>query len=358
MSTPLVLVTGGTGFVAKWVIAELLRANYRVRTTVRNPSRSTEIHASLREAGITESQITSSLEVATADLLSDEGWEPAMADVTYVQHLASPVPAVVPENEDELIKPAVEGTTRVLRAAAAAGSVRRIVVTSSICAVYGWGEAARQKKVFTEADWTDVSAGSRANAYTKSKTLAERAAWEFVEHLKESGSSPQLEMTVINPGLVLGPALGKEDGTSLSAVAGILDGSVPGVPRMQLGVIDVRDCATMHVAAMTEPKAAGERFISIGEGSLWIADVGRILKRNLGERGKNVTTWQMPDLLVRAAALFLPAVRQSVEDLGVEREMNCSKAKELLGWEWKYSSEEAVLATAESLLKFRAEQSN
>ncbi|KAL4866948.1 hypothetical protein BDV12DRAFT_172113 [Aspergillus spectabilis] len=348
-SQPLVLVTGGTGFLAKWVLVHLLQQNYRVRTTIRTPSRTPEIHSSLLEAGIAESQL-SSLEIVTADLLSAQGWSDALKDVIYVLHIASPFPNAPPKNEDELIKPAVEGTRRVLRFAKEA-RVKRVVVTSSAAAIF-YGPASKEKRRFTEDDWTDLS-GSRDSVplYPRSKTLAERAAWEFMETESEGGDSG-MELTVVNPVMIYGPALGKEDGTSLRGVGEFLDGNAPGIPRLQFGIVDVRDCARMHLLAMTEPKAAGERFICIGEGSMWMGDIAKLLKKNLGEKAGKVPTMALPDFVVKLVALVMPIARLVLHDLGVEREIVGEKAREVLGWKWEYTSEQALLAAAESLVKY------
>ncbi|KAL5051291.1 hypothetical protein BDW71DRAFT_170733 [Aspergillus fruticulosus] len=347
-SGPLALVTGGTSFIAKWVIATLLKQNYRVRTTLRSLSRVPEIHSALCEAGIPQEQI-SALETVQADLTTDAGWTDAMKDVTYVQHIASPFPSAPPADEDELIIPAVQGTRRVLTAARKAG-VKRVVLTSSVAAIL-YGDANKHKKAFTEEEWTDLSGSNGGNvaAYAKSKTLAERAAWEFVE--KECENS-EIELVAICPVNVYGPALGKEDSTTLRSVTELTSGNAPGIPRVQWGVVDVRDCAELHVMAMTHSKAPGQRFICIGEGMMWMSEMAAILRRNLGEKAKKVPTFQLPDFLVRAVAMVMPVARLVLQDLGRDRDVRGEKARSLLGWEWKYTNEEAVVAAAESLIKF------
>ena len=345
---PLVLVTGGTGFVAVWVIVHLFREGYRVRTTVRTLSRADEIKAQLREADIDDAQIQS-LEVVKADLLSDDGWAAAVKDVTYVQHVASPFPPSVPKHEDDLIIPAREGTLRVLRAARDAGSVQRVVVTSSFAAI-GDGHPHERIKAgpFTEKDWSNVDS-KELPPYPKSKTLAERAAWDFIE--KEGGS---LELAVVNPVGVFGPALGSDAGTSLRAVGELLEGNAPGIPRLNLTVVDVRDCADMHLRAMTNPKAKGERFLCIGEGCIWMEDMAKMLKAHLGPKAHKVPTRVLPNFMVRMVAIFLPIARLVVPQLGVEKTLSNAKAKEVLGWQWQYSSEQALMASADSLIKYGA----
>lgn len=343
---PLVLVTGGTGFLGVWVIVYLFREGYRVRTTVRTPSRVDEINAQLREAGIDEAQI-SSLEVVKADLLKDDDWAAAVKDVTYVQHIASPFPSGLPKHEDDLIIPAREGTLRVLRAARDAGSVTRVVVTSSFAAV-GYGHSLERAKSgpFTEKDWSDLNSG-KLLPYQKSKTLAERAAWDFIE--KEGG---KLELVVINPVGIYGPALGTDASTSLRAVGELLEGRAPGLPRLSLTVVDVRDCADMHLRAMTNPKAKGERFLCIGEGCIWIEDMAKMLKKNLGPKARKVPAMVLPNFLIRVLAIFLPIASLILPDLGYEKTISNAKAMEILGWQWRYSNEQALMASADSLIKF------
>jgi len=354
MSTqPLVLVTGGTGFLALWVITHLLREGYRVRTTVRSLSKASHIHSCLGEAGIPPDQIAT-LEIVPADLLSDAGWPAAVAGATYIQHVASPFPAHAPSDENELIVPAREGTLRVLRAARDAGTVKRVVVTSSFAAV-GYGhafeyEGADSEKGFTEEDWTDLNGPRAVPAYNKSKTVAERAAWEFMEERK--GKKLSFDLVTVLPVAIQGPALGKEDGTSMRTLLELLTGNAPGIPKLHWGIVDVRDCAKMHLLAMTTPAAGGERFLCIGEGALWMEDIAKVLRRNLGDRASKVPTRVLPNLLVRIVALVWPVVKSVLPELSHEKKVSNAKARSILGWEWEYSSEQAVVAAAESLFKF------
>ncbi|KAL2786736.1 hypothetical protein BJX66DRAFT_312262 [Aspergillus keveii] len=366
--SPLVLVTGGTGFLALWVITLLLRQNYRVRTTVRDLSRTAHIHSCLAEAGLSDEQI-SSLEITRADLLTNENWPAAVADATYIQHIASPFPAHFPKDLDaELIRPAREGTLRVLRAARDSGTVKRVVLTSSSAAVaYGHGDkyvgAGGEERGFTEADWTDLDSG-HVMPYQRSKTLAERAAWEFMETASGNkdadtdadadgqGEALSFDLVAINPVTIFGPALGKEDGTSLRTLVELLQGNAPGIPKLHWPIVDVRDCARMHLLAMTTPASGGNRFLCVGEGSLWTEDIAKILKRRLGERARKVPTIVLPNFTIRVVALVWPVVRLVLPELGHEKRMSNVKAREVLKWEWEYSSEEAVVAGAESLFKF------
>ncbi|KAJ0419890.1 hypothetical protein BJY00DRAFT_285356 [Aspergillus carlsbadensis] len=365
---PLVLVTGGTGFLALWVIAQLLKQNYRVRTTIRDLSRTAHIHSCLREAGLGADQI-SSLEIIQADLLADENWPAAVADATYIQHIASPFPAHFPKDPDEIIGPAREGTLRVLRAAMGSGTVKRVVLTSSSAAIayghaHGYVGAGGSERGFTEADWTNTDSGTGAMPYQRSKTLAERAAWDFVEGMsaedtvgydpvkKQKKKGQPFDLVAVNPVSIFGPALGKEDGTSLRTLVELLVGNAPAIPKLHWPIVDVRDCARMHLLAMTTPEAGGERFLCVGEGSLWMEDIAKILKRRLGERAKKVPTMVLPNFAIRILALVWPVVRLVLPELGHEKKMSHDKAREVLKWEWEYSSEDAVVAGAESLFKF------
>jgi dihydroflavonol-4-reductase len=363
---PLVLVTGGTGFLALWVITLLLRQNYRVRTTVRDLSRTAHIHSCLSEAGLNTEQI-SSLEIIRADLLTDENWSAAVADATYIQHIASPFPAHFPKDIDaELIRPALEGTLRLLRAAKGSATVKRVVLTSSSAAVAyghedGYVGSGGEERGFTETDWTNLDSG-HVLPYQRSKTLAERAAWEFMEtmaadHENEDGAGSgtkgqHFDLVAINPVTIFGPALGKEDGTSLRTLVELLQGNAPGIPKLHWPIVDVRDCAQMHLLAMTTPAAGGERFLCVGEGSLWTEDIAEILRRRFGARARKVPTIVLPNFAIRVVALVWPVVKLVLPELGHQKRMSNVKAKGVLKWEWEYNSEEAVVAGAESLFKF------
>jgi dihydroflavonol-4-reductase len=364
---PLVLVTGGTGFLALWVITLLLRQNYRVRTTVRNLTRTAHIHSCLVEAGLSTDQI-SSLEIIRADLLSDDNWPAAVAGTTYIQHIASPFPAHFPKDLDaELIRPAREGTLRVLHAARDSRTVKRVVLTSSSAAVAyghedGYAGAGGAEQGFTEADWTNLDS-RHVLPYQRSKTLAERAAWEFIEtasgNKKDANANADgqeealsFDLVVVNPVTIFGPALGKEDGTSLRTLVELLQGNAPGIPKLYWPIVDVRDCARMHLLAMTTSSAGGERFLCVGEGSLWTEDIAKILKRRFGQKARKVPTIVLPNFAIRVVALVWPVVKLVLPELGHEKRMSNVKAREVLKWDWEYNSEEAVVAGAESLFKF------
>ena len=245
----LVLVTGGSGYIAGYCIAQLLDDGWRVRTTVRNLARAEEVRATIGKIAADAGAI----EFAAADLNSDAGWADAVAGVDYVLHVASPFPAIAPKSDDELVRPARDGALRVLNAARDAG-VKRVVMTSSVAAI-AYGRGGREEP-FTEADWTDETNRDDTSAYVRSKTIAERAAWAWRE--AEGGA---LELVTVNPALVLGPVLRSDVSTSSELIKKLLDGSVPALPRMGFCLADVRDIARLHLLAMTSPAAAGQRFL-------------------------------------------------------------------------------------------------
>jgi dihydroflavonol-4-reductase len=312
-----VLVTGGSGYLGGWCLVELLRRGYRVRTTVRDISREAEVRARLEP----EVDAGDNLTVLAADLLSDEGWEQAVQGCDYVLHVASPFPPQQPKDPDELIVPAREGTLRVLKAALDAG-VRRIVVTSSVAAV--GGSTNHSDVPLTEADWTD-SDHPKLTPYTRSKTIAERAAWDFV---KERGTVEKL--AVVNPGAILGPVLSDDRSFSLELVERLLKG-MPGAPRIGFSIVDVRDVADLHIRAMTAPEAGGERFIAVARFQ-WLSEVAAVLRDRLGPDAAKVPKRNVPDLVVRGMGIFDSGVRSIAGQLGRKVEMSSAKAEGRLGW--------------------------
>ncbi len=337
MSGETVLVTGGSGFIGAHCIVQLLEAGYRVRTTVRSLTREADVRAMLRVGG---AEPKDALSFVAADLLSDGGWPAAAAGCDFVLHVASPFPPTGPKDENDLIIPAREGTLRVLRAARDAG-VKRVVVTSSFAAI-GYGHA-RTERPFTEEDWTNLQA-SDLSAYVKSKTMAERAAWDFVA--KEGGA---LELSVINPVGVFGPALGSDFSSSIRLLQRMLDGGIPRCPRLSFGIVDVRDVADLHLRAMIHPAAKGERFLAVAGESMTVQEIALVLRARLGDGARRVPTKVMPDWIVRLAARFLPDLSQAVSELGKVRKMTNEKAKRVLDWAPR-SNEEALVSTAESLM--------
>ncbi|MGH6951444.1 MAG: SDR family oxidoreductase [Vitreimonas sp.] len=338
MAGELVLVTGGTGFVGAHCILQLLQGGYRVRTTVRSLAREGEVREMLRVGG---AEPGDRLSFAAADLTSDSGWPEAVADCAHVLHVASPFPSALPKHEDEIVMPAREGALRVLKAARDAG-VRRVVLTSSFAAIgYGQGQ---KNRPFNEEDWTDPN-GDDVRAYVKSKTLAERAAWDFIA--REGGA---LELSVVNPVGVFGPVLGSDYSTSILLVQRLMDGAKPGCPRLYFGCVDVRDVADLHVRCMTDPAAKGERFLALAGEFLSIVQIARMLKRRMGAAGRRIPTLELPDFLVRIAARRDPAVQQILPELGKRKDGTNEKARRVLGWQPR-SNEECLVATAESLVR-------
>lgn len=335
MST--VLVTGGSGFIGAHSILQLLDAGHQVRTTVRNLQREGDVRAMLKTGG---AEPEDRLKFFAADLEKDAGWAEAVAGCEYVLHIASPFPPSVPKNEDELIVPAREGALRVLRAARDAG-VRRVVLTSSFAAMgYGQNE---QDAPFDETNWTDPK-GDDVLPYVKSKTLAERAAWDFMA--REGGS---LELSVVNPVGVFGPVLGPDYSTSILLVQRLMKGAMPGCPKLYFGAVDVRDVADLHLRAMTDPAAKGERFLAVAGDFLKMVEIAQVLKSRMGAAANKVPTRELPNFLVKLAAMRDPAVKQIIPELGKRKNATNAKARRVLGWNPR-SCEDSIAATAESLV--------
>ena len=310
-----VTVTGATGFIALHCIAQLLTAGYRVRGTIRSRTRADDVRRALEATpGLDR------LELCEASLTADTGWADAVAGSRFVLHTASPVPTRQPRYEAELIAPAREGTLRVLRAATDAG-VARVVVTSSVAAVLS-GHAREADRVFSEHDWSDLT--GRMPAYSRSKTLAEQAAWAFVD---AQPAARRLELVTINPCFVLGPSLAGADNASNEIVRKLMAREMPGVPRLMFSLVDVRDVADAHLRAMTVPAAAGRRFI-VSEGEYWYVEIARML----ADAGHRVPTRVVPDWAVRVLSWFDPTVRLVVVRLGRESHVSSASARDVLGW--------------------------
>ena len=336
-----VLVTGGTGFVGAHCLIQLLAAGHETRATVRNLARESDVRAMLRQGGAGE--VGERLTLFRADLIADAGWAEAAAGCDYVLHVASPFPSTVPKDANELIAPARDGALRVLRAARDAG-VKRVVLTSSFAAI-GYGAKGRTT-AFTEEDWTNLEDPS-VQPYPKSKTLAERAAWDFIA--REGGG---LELAVVNPVGVLGPVLGPDYSTSILFVKRLLDGSVPGCPDLWFGAVDVRDVADLHLKAMTDPAARGERFLATAGDFISVRQMAQFLKEGAGDAARRVPTRSLPTWLMRVVALFDPEVRGVLPEVGNRKNASNEKARRRLGWAPR-SAREAILATAQSLIDLR-----
>jgi nucleoside-diphosphate-sugar epimerase len=312
-----VLVTGGSGYLGAQLVAALLREGRPVRAMVRSGARETDLREAIRRGGADES----GLEVAVAELTGDDGWGAAAAGCEEVHHVASPIPAAQPDNPDELIVPAREGTLRVLRAARDAGA-RRVVLTSSFAAI---GYTRKPVADYTEADWTDPDAPGLA-PYPRSKTIAERAAWEYME--REGGDT---ELVVINPTFILGPTLVRQLGSSLTLIAAMLDGKMSVARRQRFGVADVRDVADLHIRAMASPAAAGKRFLALADGpTISFLTVAQILREQLGPLAARAPTEEEPGEAPPALVI------------------HNDRAREELGWRPR-PVQPTIVETAESL---------
>lgn len=331
-----ILVTGASGYIALHVVQQLLQAGHAVRGTLRSLAREAE----LREA-LGETDCSDKLSFVVADLTDDTGWDEAVSGCELVVHTASPVPMRSPKNEDELIVPARDGVLRVLRAASRAG-VRRVVMTSSVAAVSAGGQRSDGGR-YSEADWSDPD--GEIDAYSKSKTLAERAAWDFVGGLPDD---QYMELVAINPSLVLGPNLARDYSPSVEVVRKLLAREVPGVPRLGWSFVDVRDVAAAHVAALTAPAASGHRYICSAEFH-WMPEIADILAAHLIPTGRKVPTRRLPDLLVRLVALFDPTVRMVVGDLGRRSGFDTAAIRNDLDWQPRPLAQ-TINDTADSLI--------
>lgn len=314
-----VLVTGATGYIAKHLVLQLLEAGYTVKGSVRSLSREIELRDALRSK-LSDPSALERLTLVSLDLSSDDGWSDAMEGVDVLMHTASPFPMTQPKNEEDLIRPAVDGALRAVKAARAAG-ITRVIMTSSIVAIASKDPAPNQSQ-FDEADWADLKHPT-ANAYVKSKTLAEQAVWDW-----HKGEAPEMQITMINPGFVQGAPLDNQFGTSIEVVERVLSGKDPMLPRVGFPCVDVKDIALMHIRAMERPESIGKRFIGV-ERFLWFQDFALLLKAQHPNR--KISTRQAPDLLIRFLALFDPSIRTILPSLGREDILSAAQAEQILG---------------------------
>lgn len=328
-----VLVTGATGFIASHVILSLIDKGYEVRGTARSSSKAAKLNATLSAYAGKPVEV----ELVSADLTKDEGWAEAMEGVTYVQHVASPFPNKAPKTADELIIPAKEGALRVLKAASESG-VKRTVMTSSLAAIsYGFGDD--RPAEFNETHWSNPDNLKNNTAYTRSKTIAERAAWDFAK-------STEMELSVINPVAVLGPAMSSDVSTSLELITQPMQNKVPAFPKISFGIVDVRDVAKAHIEAMERPEAAGERFI-VGDEVLGFSEIGTILRDAYPDR--KLPKGDLPNWIVRMMVPLNPALKQVVPELGRRREYSNQKARDMLSIDF-IPAKDAIIASAQSLI--------
>jgi dihydroflavonol-4-reductase len=335
-----VLVTGASGFIAIHCITQLLEQGYHVRGTLRTMNRESELRKTIAKF----IQADDKLSFVKADLLEDAGWAAAVRGCDYVLHVASPFPLGAPNNENDLIRPAKEGTLRVLRAAAE-NNVKRVVLTSSNAAISAGHPPS--KTHFDESDWS-LPDSPTIDPYSKSKTLAERAAWEFMQSLPKGHP---LELAVINPTLVLGPLPDTYQRTSGELIQQLMSGKLPGLARIQFSSVDVRDVAAAHLAAMTTPEAAGQRFLCAAE-PFWVQELAVILNNHFGTRGYKVNTTILPSWVVYIVAIFIKPVRLTLRSLGRETSLDTSRIRSVLKWKPR-NLEEMAVSMAESMIELK-----
>ena len=324
-----VLVTGSTGFIGLHCIHQLIEKGYSVNGTLRSKSREEEVRSSLKKANLSDANLS----LYECDLMSDDGWEKAIDGCDYVLHIASPFINGLPDHEDDLIKPALTGTQRILELSATNPQIKKIIITSSFAAV---GDTFNGQTVFNESDWSDPN-NNKISAYNKSKTLAEKSAWDFME------SNPSFKLTVINPVGVIGPMLSDDIGTSNLFVKKILDGSTPGNPGLHIGFVDVRDVARAHVDSIKNEKSDNKRII-LSKDEIWVSELSEIL-RNLGYKApkRNIPKW-----LISVLSVFDKQLGGLIPMIGKVRNIESSIFSEVFDWEL-ISIEESAKVTAEQL---------
>jgi dihydroflavonol-4-reductase len=336
-SSKSILVTGASGFVALHTIIQLLQQGYKVRATLRTLSREAEV----RETTAKHVDINDRLEIVSADLMQDAGWDKAIKGCESVLHVASPFPLFEPKDENELIIPAVYGTQRVLRAAHHA-KIKRVVIVSSNAAVSAGHNG--DNRTFDENDWSILE--NNIDAYAKSKTLAERAAWDFINGTENTS---KMEMVAINPPLIFGPVLNKDFPTSAEMIRVFMRGEVPGLARLKMSIVDVRDVASALILAMTTPEAAGKRFLC-PTATVWYKEIVDILRKEFADLGyKKIPRIEFPGFLVRILAMFDKKIALVTPDLNWDYDLSNEKTKRILKWIPR-SKEETILSMAKSLI--------
>lgn len=335
-----VLVTGGTGFVGMQIVLQLLQKGYRVRATMRSLKSKDKLIDTLKANGIVAFD---NLSFAETELTKDANWEEAMKGCKYVLSVASPVFFEKPKNEEEAIRPAVEGVLRILKYAKKEG-VQRVVMTSNFGAV-GFTQTDKSRAT-TEADWTDPNAKG-LSVYEKSKTLAEKAAWDFIE--KEGG---KLEFTTINAVAIWGPSLDAHVSGSFHLIQNLLNGSMKVVPNIPLNAVDVRDVADLHIRAMSTPAAGGQRFIATADGQISLPEIAALLRKERPEVSQKVSTKTLPNWALRLASLVNERTKEGLLFIKMNRNVSNAKAKRLLGWQPIATQEQTILASVDSIVKY------
>src|SRR5258706_6248130 len=332
-----ILVTGGSGFLAIHTIIQLLEQGYKVRGTLRSLTRESEVRATISK----HVEANDRLEFVTIDLLQDFGWDKVVEGCESVLHVASPFPLFAPKDEDDLIVPAVQGTQRVLRAAHDA-KIKRVVIVSSNAAISAGHNG--ENRVFDENDWSLIE--NNIGAYSKSKTLAERAAWSFINGPENVN---KLEMVAINPPLIFGPVPNQDFPTSAEMIRVFMRGEVPGIARLKIAIVDVRDVAAAIILGMTTPEAAGNRF-ACPTATVWYKDMVDILYKEFAGQGYKIPRIVFPSFLVGIMALLDKKVALVKLDINWDYELSNEKTKRVLKWEPR-PKEEAILSMAHSLIE-------
>lgn len=335
--TQTILLTGASGFIAKHIAVAVLNAGYRLRASLRSPGRADEVRNAVRPH-LTDPAGADRIDFVSLDLGDDAGWNAAMTGVDALLHTASPFPLAQPRDPQALIRPAVDGTLRALRAAHSAG-VGRVVLTSSVAAIAA-SDLPPGRSAHDERDWSDPD-HPLATPYFRSKLMAERAAWAFRDE-----AAPEMALTVLNPVLVLGPALDGYYGSSLQVVERVLAGRDPMLPRVGFPVVDVRDVAQAHLRALERPESAGQRIL-LADRFLWFRDLADLLRKAYPDR--RIPSRTAPDLLIRALSLFDPTIRAILPSLGLRQEVSAQRARQVLGIDF-IPAEEAVRAAAASVI--------
>ncbi len=316
-----VLLTGSSGYIGKHIALQLLNQGYLVRASVRSLSKSAEVIDAVSSHLIDSSNLNARLTFVELDLEKDSGWDLALQGIDVLLHTASPFPLASPKDENELIRPAVEGTMRALRAAKIAG-VKRVILTSSVASIYGCDLPAGVS-AYDETMWTDVTHPVGSGAYTKSKTLAEKAAWDFVNN-----EAPEISLTTINPVLVIGAPLDKNFGSSISLVERVLKGKDPMLPDLKFALVDVRDVAQMHVDAIKNESTKGQRILA-SSGTRSFIEIAKLLKTTYPK--SKIKTGKAPKFLLHVLALFDGSIKSILPQIGKPMNVNASKAHRLLG---------------------------
>lgn len=335
-----VLVTGGTGFVGMQIVFQLLQKGYNVRTTVRNLSIADKVKETLKRNGISSFE---NLSFVRTELTNDDNWEEAMQGCKYVLSVASPVFFDKPKNEQEAIRPAREGILRILRFAKSAG-VKRVIMTSNFGAV-GFTQTDKSRTT-TENDWTDTS-NKAVSVYEKSKTLAEKSGWDFIE--KEGGN---LEFATVNPVAILGPSLDAHVSGSFHLLENLLTGKMKTVPNISLNIVDVRDVADLHIRAMETPQASGNRFIASADGQISLPEIAQLLKSKRPDVSEKVSLKKLPGWILKIASLFNEQAKEGVLLTNMNRNVSNQKAKNILGWRPVATQEEAILEAVDTMIKY------